>query len=226
MATKFTKIKIQHEVETPGHYMKYPFEFSVDPSGSKRVNIFTVPGYTDGVDVLEGTLHVTSDMDGDYVNEIDCKIGQVATVVEVDAPGSKVTLRSSVGVLKTTRKKGGKIDEGFRLSFGNETLDPDSPLEDYGIKTIGTPSGVSGGNEDVEIELFDWPSTDPVVNDAANLVVPYLGAPMRLFSGQTVRLGVETTQGSNLPSGKVIQMDYQRNAGASGTIAGQISYLY
>jgi hypothetical protein len=218
--------EIKHYAASNGHYRIEGVTFDVPAATITRKNIYTVPDLTRGVDVMDGLLYPDPANDGDRLVGAKALIGQIAAVISANVGAKTVTLRSLIGILKPS-SLGGKIDEGFHLSFGAETFSEIAPLEDFMVKRIGAATPVGDGtNEDVTITLDTFPGVAPAPGAVCNLAVPFIGSPIEFKGGGGIDIGKETTTGRPLPAGRVIQVAYERVAATPGKVCGYLVLLY
>lgn len=220
--------EIKHEVGSNGHYWVEGIAFdAAGPAGTvTKKNIYTVPDFTRGVDLLGATLYGDLTKSGDRLIDGQVLIGQVAVVIAADAGAKTVTLRSQIGVLKASAM-GGKIDEGYYLAFGTETFAEANALAEFMIKRIAAAVPVGDNvNEDVVITLDTFPGGAPTPGTPANLAVRFIRTPIELTGGEPIEIGKETFTGSPIPAGRVIRVAYERNQVTTVRVRGHLSLLY
>lgn len=196
------------------------------PAGTKtRKNVFTAPDYTNGIDVLNCEFFVEPTKAGDKILEAKALVGQVGTLISFDSANNKIVVRSGKGILKNSAS-GGKIDEGFDISFGVEAYSESTPLPEFKIKRIADPVSVDANYEDVELTLFTFPETDPTAGQNVNLSINFIDPEIDLQAEDYINIGGQTFAASPLPAGAKIQVLYERNGAASAWVKAKLVYLY
>jgi hypothetical protein len=225
---KDSSSEIRHHSGSNGHYWVEGIAFDA-PGGAgtvTRKNIYVVPDLTRGVDLMGATLYGDLTKSGDRLLDGQVLIGQVAAVIAADAAAKTVTLRGPIGILRSG-SSGGRLDEGYYVSFGVETFVEANQLAEYMVKRVGAPVPVGdNANEDVVLTLDAYPGSPPVPGTAANLAVRFIRSPIELTGGEPIEIGKETFTGSPIPGGRVIRVSYERNQAGAVRVRGHLTVLY
>jgi hypothetical protein len=222
------KQEIKHDSGSNAHYWMEGISFSApDPAGTITIkNVYTVPDLTRGIDLMGALIYSGTGKTGDRITYAAVLFGQIAAVIAADAGAKTVTLRGPIGIMRAT-SKGGRIDEGFYLSFGTEAFVEANALEEFMIRRIGDPTPVGDNvNEDVVMTLDTFPGATPTGGTAANLVVKFVRNPLELTGSEPIKMGEETFNGSPIAAGKVVRVAYERNGTGSTKVRGHLAVLY
>jgi len=220
-------VVIQQQRGSNGHYRILPLSFSV-PAASARYKDFVVPDYTNGMDFMSFHVHCGDFDSGDEIVAGKLIAGKIGSVGVGAATGDvEVLIASTSGILQPTAE-GGKIDEGYYLSFGSETStdatvnadtsgdvsNPNSELREYEIKRIGAETPIGGGNSIVPITLFSPLAADISAGTAANLVIRVAQTAIPVVKGDILDVGMEYLQAGNVPPGRRLRVGF-RNSSAT-----------
>jgi len=238
-------VVVNQQAKSNGHYRVIPLSIlGIEPSATMYAD-YVVPDYPRGLDWHNAHLYCGDADSGDQIAVAKLLLGQVGSLAAPNNPGDTVvTVTGPASVLAPTAS-GGKLDEGFYLSFGVESSsateinavsggppgtgtpsNPEGELTEYEIYSIGAQTPIGGGNVTVPVTLLVGLAAALTAGTNANLVIRALPDPLPITKGDTINIGGDVLTTGNLPTGSTVRHGYQNNGAAVKNVRGFMTALY
>lgn len=230
------EVYIRQQRKTNGHYLYQPICFDVAPNKATYFD-YVVKDFTHGVDWLSTVLNCRDLDSGDKIVTAKAFGGTFGGLAAVD--GNVVTLASPTGYLLSPTAQGGILDEGYYLSFGEETstveelneatitdyANPSPEKKEYQIKRIGSAIIAGDGSGTVEVTLFSTPS-GITPGDAVNLVMRAVDEALEVTEGDVIDVGGQALTSGNIPGNKRLRFGYYNSTGVTKRVRARLALLY